>query len=133
MLAIPEVDGVFLHNHTADFGSVTWTLLGPTPATRWYRVRPWRTRIHRVRPASDSGLVSLLILSSMADSSTTATPILNPSLGRRWARRRLHAAIGYVSGASILMKSISSQRAPRKAKRGCWQSQDSMADSSTSG
>jgi len=43
----------------------------------------------------------------MADSSTTAVPILNPSLGRRWARRQLHAGIGYVSGASIPMKSLS--------------------------
>jgi len=82
MLAIPEVDGVLLHNHGTDFESVTWTLLGLTPATRWYRVGLWCTSIHGVRSYFDSGLLSLLILNPMADSSTTAAPILNPSLGR---------------------------------------------------
>jgi len=85
MLAIPEVDGGSLHNHWTDFKSVTWTLLGSTTATRWYKIRLWRTSIYRVRPPSDSGLLSLLILNSMADSSTTASPILNPSPGRLWA------------------------------------------------
>jgi len=133
MLAIPKADGVFLHNHWTDFESVTWMLLGLTPATRWYRVRLWRTSIHGVRPPCDSGLLSLLILNSMADSSTTAAPILNPSPGRRWARRQLHAGIGYVSGASIPMKSLSTLGGGglEKAERGCWQSQNSMADSST--
>jgi len=132
MLAILEVDGVFLHNHWTDFESVTWTLFGLTPATRWHRVRLWRTSIHGVRPPSDSGLLSLLILNSMADSSTTAAPILNPSLGRRWTRRQLHAGIGYVSGTSIPMKSLSTLGGGlEKAERGCWQSQNSMADSST--
>ena len=132
MLAIPEVDGIFLHSHWTDLESVTWTLLGLTPAKRWYRVRLWRTGIPGVHPPSDSGLLSLLILNSMADSSTTAAPMLNPSLGRRWARRQLHAGIGYVSGASIPMKSPSAQGwGLEKAERGCWQSQTSMADSST--
>ena len=36
---------------------------------------------------SDSGLLSLLILNSMADSSTAPEVILDPSLARRWARR----------------------------------------------
>jgi len=40
----------------------------------------------------------------MADSSTTAEPILYLSPGRRWARRQLHAGIRYVSIALILMK-----------------------------
>jgi len=110
ILAIPEVDGVCLHNHRTDLESVTWTLLGLTPATRWYRVHLWRTSIHRVRPAADIGLLSLLILNSMADSSTTAAPIWDPSPGHRWAQRQLHAGIGYVSGASIPMKSLSTVR-----------------------
>jgi len=40
----------------------------------------------------------------MADSSTTAQPILDLLLGRRWARRQLHAGIRYVPVALILME-----------------------------
>jgi len=43
--------------------------------------------------SSESGLLSLLILNSMADSSTTAEPILIPLLGRHWAQRQLHIGI----------------------------------------
>jgi len=32
----------------------------------------------------------------MADSSTTASPILNPIAGDYWARRQLRCGIGYV-------------------------------------
>jgi len=55
------------------------------PATRQYEVRPWRISIHGVRYPSESGLLSLTILNLMAVSSTTAQPILNLSVGRRWA------------------------------------------------
>jgi len=55
----------------------------------------------------DCGPLSLPILNSMADSATTAAPILNLSPRRRWARRQLHTGIRSVSGASILMKSLS--------------------------
>jgi len=72
MLAIPELDGRFLHNRFTDFGSVTWASLGSTPATRWYKVCLWRISIHGVRHPSESGLLSLTILNSMADSSITA-------------------------------------------------------------
>jgi len=69
---------------------------------------------------------------SMADSSTAGQPIVNPSPGRHWARRQLHAGIGDVTVASILMKSQHSLGGggPGKAERRCWRSQDSMADSS---
>jgi len=68
----------------------------------------------------------------MVDSSTTSRPILNPSLGRHWAQRQLHAGIKDVAVASILMKSQSTLGGGfGKAERGCWRSQDSMADSST--
>jgi len=40
----------------------------------------------------------------MADSSTTAEPILDLLLGRRLARRQLHAGIRYVSGVSVFME-----------------------------
>jgi len=52
----------------------------------------------------DSGLLSLLILNSMAGSSITAEPILNLSLLRHWARRQLHGGIRYISGASVFMQ-----------------------------
>jgi len=52
MLAIPGLDGRFLHNRLTDFDSVTWTSLGTTPATHRYKVRLWRISIHRDRPAS---------------------------------------------------------------------------------
>ena len=55
----------------------------------------------------DGGLLSVLMLNLMAGSSTSAAPIVILSPGRRWARRQLHAGIGYVPVASILMKSLS--------------------------
>jgi len=70
----------------------------------------------------------------MADCSTAAGPILNLSPGHHWARRQLHAGIRDVTFASILMKSLHRLRGgPGKAQRGCWQSQSSIADSSTPG
>jgi len=134
MLAIPGLDGRFLHNRLTDFDSVTWTSLGATPATRRYKVRLWRISIHGVRHPSESGLLSLTILNSMADSSTTAESILNPTLGRRWTRRQLHAGIKDVTVGPLLMKSLSTLvGGPGKAERRCWRPQDSMADSSTAG
>jgi len=87
MLAIPGLDGRSLHNRLTDFDSVTWTSLGATPATRRYKVCLWRISIHRDRHPSESGLLSQTILNPMVDYSTTAESILNPSPGRRWARR----------------------------------------------
>jgi len=80
----------------------------------------------------DSGLLSLLILNSMAGFSTSAAPIVILSPGRRWARRQLHAGIRYSSVASILMKSLSTLGGGLgKAERGWWRLQGSMADPST--
>jgi len=86
--------------------------LGSTPATRWYRLRLWRINTHEIDIYSEGGPGKAKrgcwqSQNSMADSSTTALPILDLSLGRRWARRQPHAGIRYVSGASILMKSLS--------------------------
>jgi len=44
----------------------------------------------------------------MADSSTTAWPVLNLLPGHHWARRQLHAGIRDVTVPSILMKSLHS-------------------------
>jgi len=103
MLAIQELDSRFLHNCRANSRSKGTASLGSTPATQRYKVRLLRISIHGVRHPSESGLLSLTILNSMAVSSTTAQLILNLSLGRRWARCQLHAGIRYVSGASVLM------------------------------
>ena len=56
MLAIPEIDGRFLHNHGIDFESITWALLGSTLATRRYKVRLWRINTHEVTIYSAGGL-----------------------------------------------------------------------------
>jgi len=104
MLAIPGLNGESLRSQSTDLESVTWASLGSTPATRRDKVRLWRISIHGVRHPSESGLLSLTILNSMADSSTTAQPILNLSLGRHWALRQLHAGIMYISGASVFME-----------------------------
>jgi len=68
----------------------------------------------------------------MADSATTATLIVNLLTGCHWAGHQLHGGIRYVPVASILMKSLCTRGGGYgKAERGCWRSQDSIADSST--
>ena len=44
----------------------------------------------------------------MADSSSTSGPILDLSPGRHWVRRQLHAGIGDVASASMVMKALHS-------------------------
>jgi len=39
-LAIPELDGRFLHNHCSNPESDCGRLLSSMPATVWYRIRP---------------------------------------------------------------------------------------------
>jgi len=39
-LAIPELDGRFLHDHCSNPESDCRRLLGSMPATQWYKVRP---------------------------------------------------------------------------------------------
>jgi len=137
ILAIPGLDGGFLHDQYADFESVTWTSLGSTPATRRYKGRCCRINTHEVAIYSGGGFGKAergfwRSQDSMADSSTTASPIMDLSPGRHWARRQLHGCIRDVTVASIPMKSLHSLGGgPRQAQRGCWRSQDSMADSST--
>jgi len=96
MLVIPGLDSRFLHNRLANSRSKVTASLGSTSATRRYKVRLLRISIHGVRHPSESGLLSLTILNSMAVSSTAAGPILNLSPGRHWALRQLHAGIRYV-------------------------------------
>ena len=47
-LALPELDGRFLHNHRSDSGSDCERLLGSTPATQGYIGRLCRIRTHEI-------------------------------------------------------------------------------------
>ena len=48
MLAIPELDSRFLHDHSSDAESDCGRLLGSTLATEWYKVHPWRIKTHEI-------------------------------------------------------------------------------------
>ena len=47
-LAISEFNGRFLYNRSGYHDSVSWSLLGSTPATRRYKERPGPTGIHEI-------------------------------------------------------------------------------------
>ena len=136
-MAILELNGIFLYIGQADFDSVTWMSLGSTPARRRYRVRLCCINTHEMAIYSGGGpgigeRVCWRSQISIGDSSTTTTLIFNLLTGHHWARCQLHVGIRYVPVASILMKWISTLGGGHeKAERGCWRSQDSMADSST--
>jgi len=102
VLAIPELDGRFLHNHCSDPGSDCGRLLGSTPATQRYKVHPSATFIHDVTGLNGVGCCQSQ--NSMEDSSTTAGPILDLIAGECWARRQLRGGIKDVSVASELRK-----------------------------
>jgi len=48
VLAIPEPDSRFLHNDYSDPESDPGRLLGSTPATQWYKVRPCHIETHEI-------------------------------------------------------------------------------------
>jgi len=85
VLAIPELDGRFLHNHYSDRGSDGGRLLGSTPALQWYKILPPTTFIHELTGLN--GVECWRSQTSMADSSTTTAPILDLITGDLWARR----------------------------------------------
>jgi len=87
---------IYIPRHPAYYSTTTThPILNLTPGGFWARRQlhagigyiPIALILMEIAHPSDSGLLSLLILNSMADSSTTAESILDPSLGRRWARR----------------------------------------------
>jgi len=92
------------HSHTIDPESDTWTFLGSMPAIQRYKIHPQRAIIHEVTGLN--GVGCWRSLNSMADSSTTASPILDLIAGDCWARRQLRSCIKDVSVASRLMKSL---------------------------
>ena len=104
MLAIPELDGRFLHDRWTNPGSDCWRLLGSTPATQGYKIHPSATFIHDVTGLNGVGCGQPQ--TSMEDSSTTARPILDPITGECWARRQLRGGIKDVFVASKPIKSL---------------------------
>jgi len=101
---------IILHyNYTSDPKSDTGRLLGSTPASRWYKVRPCRINTYEIAIYSGGGLWkaergSWRSQGSMPDSSTTARLILDLLLGRRWARCQLHTGILYIPVALVPME-----------------------------
>jgi len=80
--------------------------LGSMPAIQWYKIHPQRDIIHEVTGLN--GVGCWRSQTSMADTSTTTAPILNPFAGDCWARRQLPNGIRYISVASKPMQSLSS-------------------------
>jgi len=93
-LAIPELDGRFLHDRWTNPESDCWRLSGSTPATQRYKIYPSATFIHDVTGLN--GVGCWRSQNSMADYSTTTAPILDLIAGYCWARRQLHRGIRYV-------------------------------------
>jgi len=75
------------------------------PAIQRYKIHPQRDIIHEVTGLNGVG-TSCRSQNSIADSSTTTAPILNPIAGDCWARRQLRSDIKDVSVASKLRKSL---------------------------
>jgi len=48
VLAIPELDRRFLHNHCSDPETDCGRLLGSTPAMQWYKIRPCHIETHTI-------------------------------------------------------------------------------------
>jgi len=74
------------------------------PAIQWYKIHPQRDIIHEVTGLN--GVGSWRSQNSIADPSTTTSPILNLIAGGCWARRQLRSGMKDVSVASKLRKSL---------------------------
>jgi len=74
------------------------------PAIQRYKINPHRVIIHEVTGLNGVGCWRSQNL--MADSSTTAAPILDLMAGGCWAQRQLHSGIKDVSVASKVRKSL---------------------------
>jgi len=103
-LAIPELDGRYLHDRWTNPESDCGKLLDSMPATQQYKIHPSATFIHDGTRLNRIGCWQSQNL--IKDSSTTTTPILDPITGECWARRQLPGGIKDVSVASELMKSL---------------------------
>ena len=96
------LDGWFLHNRWVYSNSVPWRLLGSSPATQQYKVRPYAIKTQEVDDLyKGSTLVEYYL---MADSSTTVEGIPILFYGGCWAQRQLHAGIRLIPTPLIFMK-----------------------------
>ena len=126
MLAIPELDGGFLHNHCSNPGSNCGAMLGSTPATQRYKGRLCRIRTHEIADPCGWCLIG-----------TVAIPDLNGRfLHDRWTN--LESDSGRLSGSTpatqrykIDPSATSTHHVTGLNGVGCWRSQNSMADYST--
>jgi len=107
-LAIPELNGRFLHDHWTKPEYDCRRLSGSTPATQRYKVHSSPNFIHDVTGLNrvECGRSQ----NSMEDSSTTTAPILDPIAGECSAQRQLHSGIKYVSVVPKLMKLLTTMR-----------------------
>jgi len=96
------------HSQTINPESNTWRFLDSMPAIQQYKIHPQRDIIHEVPGLNGVGCWGSQ--NSMADSSTTAAPILDLIAGAYWARRQLHSGIKNVSVVSKLRKSLTLMR-----------------------
>jgi len=104
MLASAELNGGFLYNRPAGFGSVTCVSSGSTPATRRYKVCLYRINTHAVTLYSAGGL-------GKAEGVVLAIPELNVTF--------LHNRLGDFRSEG--RASLDSTPATRKYKEGhCW-------------
>jgi len=92
------------HSHRIDPESDTWRFLGSMPAIQRYKIHSQKAIIHEVTERNRVGCWRSQ--NSIADSATTAGPILDLIAGGCWARRQLRSGIKDVSVASKLMKSL---------------------------
>jgi len=111
-LAIPELDGRSLHNHSSDPESDCGRLLSSTPATQRYNGRLCGIKAQEVAVLCGGDLyttiiVALAILYSMADYSTTTGRILILFVGGSWAWLQLSNGIRYVSVGSGIRNLVS--------------------------
>ena len=70
-LAIPELDGRFLHSRGTDLGSDCGRFFGSTPATQRYKERLCPIKTHESANPSESVLFTKVIEDLMADNSMT--------------------------------------------------------------
>ena len=103
-LKVHELDGRFRTNRSADSGSDCRRLLGMAPAAWWYKVHFGRIKAHGSAGPSEICLWTNVMEGSIADSSTTASPILDLIAGGCWPRRQPHNGIRSCPSRPLFMR-----------------------------
>jgi len=84
MLAIPKLDGRFLHNRWADPGSDCGRLLGLTPATQRYEGRLCRIEAHEIANPCESCLYPIGRRGAQMGPVAESQGCNSPPHGQRW-------------------------------------------------